>query len=255
MVISPEQRTALTGTDYNRSSVNALPITAIHSGLLCPDPPEHYTQVCGPLDQSSNITVYGKRYDLDPPSLSITYTDRYYMDDNALLMHNGTLLTLDWVNEHGSCQPTSVYEWGFSFLGLSPLLSPYLPLPSLANKRTGLLLFLLYTSSTTLILYFVWRDTYWHCRSPRTEQGIGSFRAALDLSRSLRAELGEECESCTDAELSSQIKAMGAEMRLVGNELRWDMNRGELQNLAKRKRKERKKGSMGIELLDHGIVR
>lgn len=185
--------------------------------------------------------------------------DGYYLDSNSLYMYNDTVLTLNWINQHGSCQPTNVYEWGFSFLGRSPLLlSPYLLLPPFSDKCAGLLFFLIYTSGTTLILYFVWLHTHWHCRSPRTEQGTGAFRAALDLSRSLRAELGEDCENRTDAELTSQIKATGAEMRLVGSKSRWDMNRKEVQDLAKREKKEkkeRKKGSMGIELLDHSIVR
>lgn len=191
---------------------------------------------CDPQDMNSSITINGQLYNLSAPSLTIDYLPNTVWNNDSLFSYNGALLSGPWIIDHGVCKPDDQYQWGFTFLGLFA--------------------FVLYTMVFTLILYFVWRDTYWHSHSARTAEGIGSLRAAVDMSAALRAGLGDECSSYSNEMLVAEVRAKGLLMGGRSGETKddddWRVSRKEIKKEAKRERKARKRrgGKRGDVELD-----
>lgn len=72
---------------------------------------------CPLQSRSSNITIDNIRYELTAPTFNITYYSIDPWQDDILYWYNSATLTNDQLSAFTQCNPSSRYQWGFSFLG------------------------------------------------------------------------------------------------------------------------------------------
>ena len=162
----------------------------------------------GTVDQSSKIWVNGKLVILDAPTLNITtyFVDTtyfsYFSVNNTYprwipstqwieqdFLYKNVSYSWEAISEGGQCRQTDPpsYAWGFSFL----------------------LLFItvLFTAIWSIGIYIMWLDAHLNSRYDRAGREMGTYRAALDLARAMRKDMGEEAtENLSNTELKERVK-------------------------------------------------
>ena len=134
----------------------------------------------------SNFDNQGTYYQLDPPTLDIRVDKKHWLRGEDTYDE-------EYILANGVCQPQGTYRWGISFLFL--------------------FVYLLLTSIFAILLYAVWLDTFLHARCRRADQ-FGKLRAAMEISKAIRDELGEEADSLVDKELKRRLAERKAAMTL-----------------------------------------
>lgn len=105
-----------------------------------------------------------------------------------VLAGTNDILTLDEVNQRGSCQQKARYMWGFSFLLLFQVV----------------IFFLVWILGT----YALWLDAFLHSRLDIVRRDMGLYRAALDISSVIHSDLDKDVDSLTpNQELRKRIQA------------------------------------------------
>lgn len=167
-----------------------------------------------PSNSSFNDTRNGKVIDLDAPTLNISifYLPIYYEvpSPNRTLYPNGSILnfqpnndntetrwahgnlntTYDWqyISRNGNCSQQQTYKWGFSFLLL--------------------FIFCLCQAIWFLGMYILYMDAYMESRFERAGRNMGTHRAALDFSKAMRKDMGEDAteEHVGETELRRRVR-------------------------------------------------
>ena len=203
------------------------------AGLSSPTTPGA-TWVTVALNVSSNLTLLdGEVIQLSPPTLT------YFDNQQGLLplyTYENVTYNSSWISSQTICEPSHDYQWGFSV--------------------PGLLLFMIFTAVFSLLLWAVWFDTYRYSRVARTARDMGTYRAILDISMAMRAELPDDCDSMTNTQIKDAIRQHGAGMRMERTSL--PLSRAETaksetrskQEIGPTKRREfprQRKDSDGIE--------
>jgi hypothetical protein len=99
------------------------------------------------------------------------------------------LYDFNYMLEHGSCQTTETYQWGFSYI--------FLFMVSIFNFVWS------------CIMVGMWFDTTRASRMYKSGRRPGLLRSVLDLSRVIREELGDRAEKMEEDELRSSLTASG----------------------------------------------
>ena len=128
---------------------------------------------------SSTFMLNGHNISL--PSPCLTFEGR--MDQ--LWMHQNKTYTRD--DMHGICQAGTTYQWGFSFLAL--------------------LAFCITTTLYAVTMYSLWLRTYLHSRRHRAGQRLGLFKAVMDFSDALKAQVGEDCADKSEKQLEDLVNS------------------------------------------------
>jgi hypothetical protein len=138
---------------------------------------------------TSSFTLRGRTYGLDAPTLNITKVPEdlsrgYY---RALWAYLGlTPYSTDDMARNLVCYPATEYQWGFSYLLLF--------IVSILNFIW------------VFIMFCLWRNAEHRSRLCKTGRKLGTFRAAMDLSSAIRAELGPDAETYSNNVLNKQLK-------------------------------------------------
>ncbi|KAL9105657.1 MAG: hypothetical protein Q9227_009206 [Pyrenula ochraceoflavens] len=168
-----------------------------------------YTQNYGiePQNNRSIFNMSGRMIHLDPPTLDIrtfflpsgypspnSNISHYYETEsydrwsqnngieNALYSLNNQTYSYNYVKLNGICNQESTYKWGFSFLLL--------------------FIFAIIQTIWVIGMYVLWLDAHLASRFVRAGRDMGTHRAALDFSKAMRKDMGEEAtELLGDGEL------------------------------------------------------
>ena len=109
----------------------------------------------------------------DPRNGSSGYNSRAVYN----LAGTNSIMTVDEVNEQGSCQQMATYQWGFSFFLLFIVL----------------ILFLVWITGT----HILWLDAFLDSKLINVRRDMGLYRAALYISSVIHTELEEDVDSLT----------------------------------------------------------
>ncbi|KAK5709920.1 hypothetical protein LTR17_019368 [Elasticomyces elasticus] len=154
---------------------------------------------------NSSITIYNHTYTFQQPldvaiSNGSHYGDAqdgrgiYIPDAVAYRSYGEEALSTNYLQNHTTCQPSTIYHWGFSSLLL------------FAFCVTSLVF------ATTISLLDT--ESYWHGRTDRLDVPANIYRDALDLSIELRARYGEEVDEMPSTELLDLINQKPSEISL-----------------------------------------
>jgi hypothetical protein len=149
-----------------------------HEWLTC-----HTDINSGSADVNNVPSIFilnGHNISLSPPRLTFELPPRLYMHDN-------TTYTSD--DMQTICQPDKTYQWGFSFLAL--------------------LAFCVTTMVHAIIMYSLLLRTYLYSRKHRAGQSLGRFRAVMDFTDALKAQVGEDCTDKTEKQLVDLANSHG----------------------------------------------
>ncbi|XP_014560565.1 hypothetical protein COCVIDRAFT_12595 [Bipolaris victoriae FI3] len=102
--------------------------------------------------------------------------------------------------EHGSCQPSETYQWGFSYI--------FLFMVSIFNFIW------------TCIMIGMWLDTRLSSRMYKSGRRPGLLRSIMDYSAAVRQELGTEAEYLEEDDLRRRLKQSGGSLIVPSGELR-----------------------------------
>ncbi|KAJ5058261.1 hypothetical protein PSV09DRAFT_2408878 [Bipolaris maydis] len=102
--------------------------------------------------------------------------------------------------EHGSCQPSETYQWGFSYI--------FLFMVSIFNFIW------------TCIMIGMWLDTRLSSRMYKSGRRPGLLRSIMDYSAAIRQELGTEAEYLEENCLRKRLKQSGGALIVPSGELR-----------------------------------
>ena len=181
-----------------------------------------YTQNYGvqPDQNSSVFNMSGNLIQLKSPTLDIrvnylpygypepfsnrsdrnyAYYDELRDISRAIYSYNNQTYNYTYLQTAGVCNQETTYKWGFSFL----------------------LLFTFCVIQTIWCFgqYVLWMDAHMSSRFVRAGRDMGTHRAALDFSKAMRKDMGEEAtEILGDAELRRRVRR-----KLNGGVIQMDM--------------------------------
>ncbi|KAL9618766.1 MAG: hypothetical protein Q9160_006560 [Pyrenula sp. 1 TL-2023] len=190
----------------------------------------NYTKEYGngpsPFNSSFNDTRTGEIIELPAPTLNISifYLPDYYdvpytnqtlypngstsgfaptLDNTHTRWAHGNLnVTYDWyyIARNGYCSQQQNYKWGFSFLLL--------------------FIFCLCQAIWFMGMYTLYMDAYMESRFERAGRNMGTHRAALDFSKAIRKDMGEDAteEHVGETELRRRVRR-----KLNGGVIQLDM--------------------------------
>jgi hypothetical protein len=102
--------------------------------------------------------------------------------------------------EHGSCKPSEMYQWGFSYI--------FLFMVSIFNFVW------------TCIMVGMWLDTRRGSRMYKSGRRPGLLRSIMDYSAAIRQELGSGAECLEEDELRERLGRSGGALVVSRSELR-----------------------------------
>ncbi|KAF2502174.1 hypothetical protein BU16DRAFT_554248 [Lophium mytilinum] len=155
-----------------------------------------------PRDIKTNITIDGIIEYLSPPSLNITMP-RYENENERLFNYEGiqgNAYTWKYMLEHGSCQPGTSYQWGFSYIFL--------------------FMISIFNCVWSAILAGMWIDTARKSRMYKAGHRPGLLRSVMDLSYAIREELGAKAQDFSEEELKTHLRESDGAMVVPSHELR-----------------------------------
>ena len=188
-------------------------------------------------DEPSKWVVEGtkKPEELPSPSLNIT-TYRTYPETIipppkwfgqvpvAFESRPTDIYSTSYLLEHGSCQPSETYQWGFSYI--------FLFMVSIFNFIW------------TCIMIGMWLDTRLSSRMYKSGRRPGLLRSIMDYSAAVRQELGTEAEYLEEDCLRKRLKQSGGALIVPNGELRISrMDTGESEMRERGWRRRLTKGS------------
>lgn len=183
---------------------------------------ERYAYNLEVVDQKSEWTFDGSTIQLDPPTLNILI-----LQDSQWTYEGrqGTAYTWAYMLENGGCQPDRAYQWGFSYIFL--------------------FMVSIYNCVWTFIMCGMWIDTQRASRMYKSGRRPGILRSVMDLSFSIREELGQKAQNYSNEELERSLRESDGAMVVELKDLRvsrtdtFDM----LPETARRKRRGWRSGS------------
>ncbi|EUC48819.1 hypothetical protein COCMIDRAFT_33686 [Bipolaris oryzae ATCC 44560] len=152
-----------------------------------------------------------KSVDLPSPSLKIksfkTYPEKIIPPPDwfgqvpvAFEIPATDIYSTSYLLEHGSCQPSETYQWGFSYI--------FLFMVSIFNFIW------------TCIMIGMWLDTRMSSRMYKSGRRPGLLRSIMDYSAAIRQELGTEAEYLEETDLRKHLKQSGGALIVPSGELR-----------------------------------
>lgn len=149
-----------------------------------------------PLPIKSNITWMGHRWDLEVPTLNISFQYDEYAPIDRWFAPGNISMTGEWIGgtNHTSCLPSDSYQWGFSSLML--------------------LSFCIATILFVCIVAALRRSNERHSRAMRYKQHFSVYRDALDVSLALRSLGDQDVEEMSAKDLDEYIGQRKPSLRL-----------------------------------------
>ncbi len=111
----------------------------------------------------------------------------------------GPLYNSTYIQTHTSCKPSDTYQWGFSYIFL--------------------FMMSIFHFLWSVIMVTMWLDTRRGSRMYRAGRRPGLLRSALDLSKAVREELGDEVEEMGEEELRERLRRSGGALCVPKGEL------------------------------------
>jgi hypothetical protein len=165
---------------YNATSTFSLNGTIGHVELPAP---------------SLNITKFEIASQVWIPPEGSRHLYAYAFGSREVDVYNATYLF-----EHGSCKPSEMYQWGFSYI--------FLFMVSIFNFVW------------TCIIVGMWLDTRRGSRMYRSGRRPGLLRSIMDYSAAIREELGNGTEHLGEEELRKCLAQCGGALLVPKSELR-----------------------------------
>ena len=139
---------------------------------------------------SSNITLDGRTYQLSTPPLKTAgwwYTSHTVTDgDTEYLALGDTAISVNYLKNHGRCEPARYYQWGFSWLLL--------------------FLFCVFSAVFATTMTALHNDAFWRSRADRLRYSINHYRDAVDIVIELQAQLCDSVQKSSAEELEDHVK-------------------------------------------------
>jgi hypothetical protein len=144
---------------------------------------------------SLNITEFEIARQVWIPPEGARHLYAYAFGSREVDVYNATYLS-----EHGSCKPSEMYQWGFSYI--------FLFMVSIFNFVW------------TCIVVAMWLDTRRGSRMYRSGRRPGLLRSIMDYSAAIREELGNGTEHLSEEELRKRLTQSGGGLLVPKSELK-----------------------------------
>lgn len=152
----------------------------------------------------STVSLTYVRQNLTAPPLQIDFCktqfhhDYYNNNGECYGSYQGSYWNTTYIRSSSRCVPQTSYQWGFSLQLLT--------------------LFMIATTAFAVCLYIMWLDTYWHTHPSKGKFTFGTLKAAMEISASIRRDVGDEAEDMTDKELRQRLQELKGGVTLRADE-------------------------------------
>ena len=156
---------------------------------------------------NSSILLNGVTQSIPAPPLLVFLQSSYSSTDSDgdweetyKYFYENITLDTNYILEHGTCQPTAFYIWGFSSLMLFT--------------------YCVFTCTVGLLLVTLQWDAWWRSQTDRYNPSISPYRDALDLTEEMRAHYdGEDLHSIPAKQLDELVENRDFRVRLDATDL------------------------------------